>query len=79
VAKHAEASQVMVSLQCQDEQVELRISDDGRGFDLESIPTESLGLGIMHERAETIGAELMVESEVGQGTVITAIWKEEIQ
>jgi ligand-binding sensor domain-containing protein/signal transduction histidine kinase len=78
VAKHAEASQAMVSLQCQDEQVELRVSDDGRGFDLKSIPTESLGLGIMRERAETIGAELTVESEAGQGTVITVVWKEQI-
>jgi signal transduction histidine kinase len=74
IAKHAEASQVTVSLRCQAERVELRISDDGRGFDLESVPTESLGLGIMRERVEAIGAELTIESEVGQGTVITVVW-----
>jgi signal transduction histidine kinase len=74
VAKHAEASKATVSLRCQAERIELQIHDDGRGFDLESVPTESLGLGIMRERVETIGAELTVESEVGQGTVITVEW-----
>ena len=64
----------MVSLRCRAERVELRISDDGHGFDLESVPAESLGLGIMRERAETIGAELTVESEGGKGTVITVVW-----
>jgi len=76
VAKHAGASQAMVSLRYQPERVELRVSDDGRGFDPESIPPESLGLGIMRERAEAIGAALKVESQVGQGTWVVVIWKD---
>jgi len=55
--------------------VELRISDDGRGFNLESIPPESLGLGIMRERAEAIGATLAIGSEVGRGTEVTVVWR----
>ncbi len=74
LAKHAGASQARVSLHSQPEQVELRISDDGRGFDPEGISPESLGLGIMRERAEAIGAALRIESQIGQGTRITLVW-----
>jgi PAS domain S-box-containing protein len=79
VAKHAGASQATVNLRCRPEHVELHVSDDGRGFDPEGIPLESLGLGIMRERTEAIGAEaigatLTVESEIGRGTEVMVIW-----
>jgi ligand-binding sensor domain-containing protein/signal transduction histidine kinase len=75
VAKHSGASQATLSLRCQPERVELRVSDDGRGFDPESISPESLGLGIMHERAETFGATLEIESQAGQGTQVMVLWE----
>ena len=84
VAKHAGASQAMVSLRCsppsqRDEagmRVELCIRDDGRGFDMENVPPESLGLGIMRERAEAIGAMLKIDSQVGHGTEVVVVWKD---
>jgi signal transduction histidine kinase len=57
--------------------VVLRISDDGRGFDPDQVSPESLGLGIMRERAEAIGATLKIESQVGQGTQVVVVWKDE--
>ena len=83
VAKHAAASQATVSLRCLSPHpsptregggVELRISDDGRGFDPQGVPPESLGLGIMRERAEAIGAALRIKSQVGQGTQVVVAW-----
>jgi nitrate/nitrite-specific signal transduction histidine kinase len=85
VAKHAGASQATVNLRCtppappeiggkQRGGVELHVSDDGRGFDPEGISPESLGLGIMRERAEAIGATLTVESEIGRGTEVMVVW-----
>jgi signal transduction histidine kinase len=86
VAKHAGASQALVSLRYFPLDVggerggagvvELRVSDDGRGFNLESVPPESLGLGIMRERAEAIGAALNIDSEVGHGTQVVVAWKD---
>ncbi len=76
VAKHAGASQATVSLQRQPGQVRLRISDDGCGFDPEGVPPESLGLGIMRERAKAIGAALDVDSEIGHGTQVVVVWKD---
>ena len=74
VAKHAGASQATLNLRCLPKQVELHVSDDGRGFDPESISPESLGLGIMRERAEAVGATLTVKSEVGRGTEVVVVW-----
>jgi ligand-binding sensor domain-containing protein/signal transduction histidine kinase len=88
VAKHARASRTTVSLVCarspsptNDESgsrtVTLSIGDDGRGFDPEQIPPERLGLGIMRERADAIGAELRIQSERECGTEITVVWSGE--
>jgi signal transduction histidine kinase/ligand-binding sensor domain-containing protein len=76
VAKHAGANQATVSLICDQKQSRLRVSDDGRGFDLEDIPLESLGVGIMRERAITIDAHLEINSEVGHGTSVEVVWGE---
>ena len=87
VVKHAKASRAEVRLQSappslpesggeQRERLELRISDDGCGFDPECVPPDSLGLGIMHERAIAVGAELRIESQIGHGTQVVVIWPE---
>lgn len=71
IAKHAAARNVWVRLECADGGVRLSVRDDGRGFAAagERAP-ESLGLAIMRERAEGVGALLRVESAPGQGTTV---------
>jgi len=54
----------------------LSISDDGRGFDPTQITHDRLGLGIMQERAQAIGATLTVESQPGHGTRVNVLWKQ---
>ena len=56
--------------------VELIIRDDGRGFDVDSVPPGHFGLGIMQERAASIGTVLEVDSEPGGGTEVRVIWKQ---
>jgi two-component system nitrate/nitrite sensor histidine kinase NarX len=58
--------------------VELSIRDDGTGFDPGGVAPNSLGLGIMRERTEAIGAELTVDSQPGAGTLIKALWRNTI-
>jgi nitrate/nitrite-specific signal transduction histidine kinase len=83
VAKHAASSQATVALRrgpfgpAGGKAVELSIADDGCGFDVKDIPPDHLGVGIMRERAETIGAKLAIESQVGQGTKVTVLWTKE--
>jgi len=69
--KHAEATRVDVLLDTRGDDIRLKISDDGRGFD-PSKAKEGGGMGLsnMKERADKIGAELSIESEPGEGTTI---------
>ena len=76
VARHAGATRVAVSLRATPEQVELRIADDGRGFDPAAVPAGHLGVGIMRERAEAVGAALRIDSRGGQGTQVVATWRD---
>ena len=75
VAKHSGARQVVLHLACQPGQLSLNIKDDGLGFDPNSITPDHLGIAIMHERASSIGADLMIESQLNQGTSIELIWR----
>jgi len=68
IAKHAKASQVDIELMHEGSAIELRIHDDGMGFDAEKIFAGHYGLSMMRERAEAAGAQLSVISQPGQGT-----------
>ncbi len=75
VAKHAEASQVMIHLYRNATAVELRIRDDGCGFDPHQSTSGHHGLSIMSERADAVGALLSITSQPGQGTNIVVRWR----
>jgi len=74
VVKHAHATQAEVELRCDAKRVLLRVTDDGRGFDIGARPDSesSYGLRSMTERAELIGGSLSVTSRPGIGTTVTA-------
>lgn len=74
IIKHAQADRVALTLNQSPEQVLLTLRDNGRGFDLQATSPECMGLHIMRERAETIGAQLQVESEPGAGTQVSMLW-----
>jgi two-component system nitrate/nitrite sensor histidine kinase NarX len=71
VRKHAGAQQVVVRVQ-QTPCWRFEVEDDGHGFDSATPAGEShVGLRIMSERAQRIGAQLAVQSQVGYGTRVT--------
>jgi PAS domain S-box-containing protein len=74
IAKHSRATSAIINLQCQPDRVKLTIRDNGRGFDMDNISSESLGINIMRERAEAIGANLKIASDLGHGVSVTVIW-----
>ncbi|GAP17613.1 sensor histidine kinase [Levilinea saccharolytica] len=74
VVKHAKASEAVVTLRCSEETVRLMVADNGVGFDPSTVTADHLGLKIMRERAEAIGAKLTIYSEPGEGTQITVVW-----
>jgi signal transduction histidine kinase len=74
-AKHANASSVQLQLNAQPDWAEVAICDNGVGFDVAELMAENLGLKIMHERAEAIGARLSIDSQPGAGTRIELVWR----
>ncbi len=76
IAKHAEASRVDLGLQFETGAVELRIRDDGRGFDPNQPNPGHYGLSMMQERAAAVGADLSIASQPGLGVEIVIRWTE---
>ena len=71
VARHAQATAVVVRLECSPERVVLEIADDGVGIPPGTIDNpRSLGLVGMRERAAALGAEFQVEGGPGRGTTV---------
>jgi len=75
IAKHSGARQVDLHLECQSGQMNLIIKDDGLGFNPDTITPNHLGIAIMRERANSIGASLKIESQAGQGTTVELDWR----
>ncbi|MBA3874659.1 MAG: GAF domain-containing sensor histidine kinase [Anaerolineae bacterium] len=68
IGRHAQAHQVNVQLMVMPEQVQLKISDDGRGFDPDHVATNHFGLIGMNERVKLLSGKLQVSSSPGAGT-----------
>jgi signal transduction histidine kinase/ligand-binding sensor domain-containing protein len=74
--RHARADVVRLELTYDDRTITLRVSDDGRGFDLREVThvtSGHWGLATMRERAEAIGGRLRLASEPGGGTDVEMV------
>lgn len=76
VFKYARATEVNVSLFLSASGAHFEVCDNGIGFDMSTAKPTSLGMRIMHERAEAIGADFHLSSTPGSGTCIEVIWNE---
>lgn len=71
-AKHAKASSVLLSIEINSNVLIIKLTDNGNGFDMQSAKnSKGYGLGIMKERAQKAGAELLIYSEKEKGAEIT--------
>lgn len=73
--KHAQAKHVRIALTLVGEELQVFVSDDGKGFDLHQVhdgysTRKSLGLLNLSERAQLIQGELTLYSNIGQGTTV---------
>ncbi|WCO00971.1 ATP-binding protein [Psychroserpens ponticola] len=67
--KHASSTKINVGIEQFKDQLKITISDNGKGFDLDSVEKGS-GLTNMSKRANNIGGELTVASENNKGTQV---------
>lgn len=73
VVKHSGATGAEVQLSGSASEIDLRISDAGRGFEAESVKgVAGLGLISMRERMRLVGGNFFIESERSHGTRIRA-------
>ncbi|MFT3666259.1 CHASE3 domain-containing protein [Piscinibacter sp.] len=71
--KHAKATRIEVRLGVRDGQVQVGVSDDGAGFDVDGVQPRSHGLAGMRYRFESAGGRLDIFSAPGQGTRLEAV------
>lgn len=77
VAKHSKASWIEIDLNQIGNLIELRIRDNGKGFDTERIMAGHYGLEMMKERAIGVGAQLTITSQPGHGTELVMRWTDD--
>jgi signal transduction histidine kinase len=71
VAKHAGATEITVSLSCNENYINLFIQDNGIGFDLKKEKrTSGLGLASMKERVYLVQGDFSIRTQKGQGTIL---------
>jgi signal transduction histidine kinase len=76
IAKHAKATNVEIELNHSVRSLNLKIRDDGCGFDASELSGAShYGLFMMRERAENTGGVLGISSQIGLGTEIEVRWR----
>jgi two-component system sensor histidine kinase UhpB len=70
IAKHANPTQVCLSIKRQNSRVIFQIKDNGAGFDVQSMPATKRGTGLMYMevRVRMLGGSLEIWSQPGQGT-----------
>jgi len=74
--KHSQATSASVRFQQAGDIIIVTVTDDGCGFNPAEVANKGplhLGLQIMHERAESVGGKLEIESSPGHGTRITIL------
>jgi signal transduction histidine kinase len=87
IVKHARASEVSIELDCSKcetgddaplvaRKISLSVADNGRGFNVQDHIEEGMGLSIMQERAESVGAALHISSQPGEGTRTAVVWED---
>jgi two-component system NarL family sensor kinase len=75
IIKHADASEVKIEFIYSPSQLEIRIHDNGKGFDFTSVSASKDGLGLhnIFNRAAIIGGEAHIDSAIDKGTLITIL------
>lgn len=73
--KHSQAKNIKVAVYYQPQKISLHISDDGKGFSVDTLLSSQTGIGLksMQNRAALIGCRFSIDSSPGNGTTVTII------
>ncbi len=68
--RHGEARHITITIEKLDTEIHLKVTDNGRGFDPNTIKSKS-GIYYMEKFAESLGGVLSLSSELGSGTTLS--------
>ena len=71
IIKHSNAMEASVELLQKNDNLQLLVSDDGDGFDTSKKKKEGMGMKNLYERADAVGATLILRSQKGEGTIVS--------
>lgn len=69
--KHAECSRLTMELGSDEMGYQVKLTDNGKGFDVAAVSSDGIGLNNMRRRVQLIGGSLQLESAPGRGTQLT--------
>lgn len=72
--KHSKATQIWIRMDLKNSMLDLMIKDNGRGF-VKNAALNGIGLQIIAYRAKIIGAMIKIDTQIGQGTTIQIVMK----
>jgi len=71
ITRHADASGIEVVINFSDKNIEMKITDDGKGItNEEATGSSSLGILGMRERVTILGGKMEIKGEPGKGTSV---------
>ncbi|HTK19548.1 MAG TPA: ATP-binding protein [Mucilaginibacter sp.] len=72
IIKHSKATEINIKLLNSEGGVGLKVIDNGMGFDINHLLEEQKGMGLMNiqKRAELVGGEVFIQSQLREGTFI---------
>jgi PAS domain S-box-containing protein len=75
IARHANATNIIINLESSAEGISLSVEDDGVGLDIEGKEQScGDGLDMIEERALALGGKRVIESKRGEGTRVTLVF-----
>ena len=72
VVRHAAAAKASLSLRLEGDALHQVVRDDGVGFDRSAVGPDAVGLRIIEQRVADLDGSVVVESQPGRGTTVTA-------
>jgi signal transduction histidine kinase/ligand-binding sensor domain-containing protein len=72
ILKHSHATRAKIALRRVDGTLQLKIEDNGSGFDVNN-GHGGMGLSGIHERARMLGGRLLIHSTPGKGSIVSLI------
>ncbi|MGM3175399.1 PAS domain-containing sensor histidine kinase [Dickeya lacustris] len=77
IARYADATRVVITLENHAGLIVLSVRDNGKGFDARTPKPHAFGLMSMKERGRMLGGEVVIESQPGAGTLVRLTFPKE--